>query len=166
MDGTPSAENRTDTGGAPTTAIVSLAATRDVYLVELDDAHIAKLIEASNASYLSSPSQQKAEKARNYILQNLTQNELRLGAISKDAQVSEVYLRKLFHACYGVSPNQYITNARLQYAKELMQEPDLTLEDIALQCGFSSLSYFCRVFKEAEGISAGEFRKDLIKSDS
>lgn len=126
----------------------------------------AKLIEISNATYLPSPSQQKAEKARDHILQNLTQNDLRLCEIAKIAEVSEVYLRKLFHTCYGVSPNQYITNARLRYAKELMQEPDLTLEDIALQSGFASLSYFCRVFKDAEGIPAGAFRKELLKVES
>ena len=126
----------------------------------------AKLISASNISYLPSASQKKAEEARDYILQNLTQNDLRLSKIAAAAAVSEVYLRKLFHAHYGASPNQYITNARLRYAKELMHEPNLTLENIALQCGFSSLPYFCRVFKEAEGISAGEFRKALMKVDS
>ena len=126
----------------------------------------AKLIETSNVSYLPSASQETAKRARDYILQNLTQNELRLCEIAKIARVSEVYLRKLFHTCYGTSPNQYIANERLQYAKELMQEPDLTLEDIALQSGFASLSYFCRVFKETEGIPAGEFRKDLMKVES
>ena len=126
----------------------------------------ARLIEASNTSYLPSPTRQKAERARDYILQSFTQNDLRLCEIAKIAQVSEVYLRKLFHTCYGVSPNQYIINARLRYAKELMQEPDLTLEDIALQSGFASLSYFCRVFKETEGIPAGAFRKDLLRIES
>ena len=123
-----------------------------------------KLISAFDAPYLPSTSQKRLEKARDYILQNLTHDDLRLCEIAKAAEVSEVYLRKLFHAHYGISPNQYITNARLGHAKELMHENDLTLENVALQSGFSSLSYFCRVFKEAEGLSAGAFRKN-IKSD-
>lgn len=121
----------------------------------------AKLMATSNTPYLPSVSQKKAENARDYILQNLAKNDLRLCEIAQTAGVSEVYLRKLFHTHYGESPNQYIVNARLRYAKELMQEPDLTLEDIALQSGFSSLSYFCRVFKEQHGVSAGEYRKEI-----
>ena len=98
-------------------------------------------------------------------MQELTDPELNVTRLAAKSEMSEVYLRKLFHMRYGCSPKQYIALSRLQYAKELMTIPTLTLEEIALQSGFSSLSYFCRTFKEQYGESPGEIRKELLKNE-
>lgn len=123
----------------------------------------ASLFSSAHLPYLPSATMQKLDTARDYILKNLTQANLNVSELASQIGLSEVYLRKLFHSRYACSPSQYITNARLQYAKELMEIPDLTLEEIALQSGFSSLSYFCRVFKEHHGEAPGEFRKSIVK---
>lgn len=123
----------------------------------------ASLCASEHTPYLPSSATQKLDAARDYILKNLTQADLTVSDLAAHVALSEVYLRKLFHNRYACSPNQYITNARLQYAKELMELPNLTLEEIALQSGFSSLSYFCRVFKEHFEDAPGAFRKDIAK---
>lgn len=121
----------------------------------------ADLITAENTAYLPTVTQKKIEAARTYLLQNLSVCDLRQEEIAAHVGVSRVYLRRLFHKHYGASPNQFLTSERLRHACELMWNPDLTLEEIALQSGFSTLSYFCRVFKEKYGISPGVYRKSL-----
>ena len=49
----------------------------------------------------------------------------------------------------------------LAAANTEMDQHYQNLEEIALQSGFSTLSYFCRVFKEQHGTSPGEYRKAL-----
>ena len=124
----------------------------------------ADLIAAESSPYLPTTMQKKTEAARDFLLQSLSNPDLRQEEIAASIGVSEVYLRRLFHKHYGQSPNQFLTSERLRHACELMWNPDLTLEEIALQSGFSTLSYFCRVFKEQHGTSPGEFRKTLIGS--
>lgn len=56
--------------------------------------------------------------------------------------------------CDSVSPHRW-----LAWARELMTYSFLTLEDCALQSGFSSLQYFCRVFKKGYGITPAKYRE-------
>lgn len=122
-----------------------------------------RLTAEENAAYLPSEARTKLERTRDHLLQNLSRADLGVGELAGVAGVSEVYLRRLFHEGYGCSPNRYLVNARLRCATELMSESDMTLEQIALQCGFASLSYFCRIFKEEHGISPGEYRRSITE---
>ncbi|WNR45679.1 response regulator transcription factor [Paenibacillus roseipurpureus] len=53
----------------------------------------------------------------------------------------------------------YVNGVRLDKAKELLLMPDLRIYDVADLVGYTTLSYFNRMFKEAEGMSPNEFRK-------
>ena len=103
------------------------------------------------------------------LIKNMTENlpvlRAKLGITQEDLAekigISEVYLRKLFKAQYGITPSNYLISVRLENAKKLMRYPFITLEECALQSGFSSLQYFCRLFKKETGISPGKYRKKL-----
>lgn len=84
---------------------------------------------------------------------------LSISSLAEKARMSEVYFRKVFKQLYGVSPARYLTLVRLKNAKTLMRYPFLTLQDCALQSGFSSQQYFNRVFKAEMGMSPGQYRK-------
>ncbi len=103
----------------------------------------------------------KILQAKEYIDQNYADVNLSVGMLAEKTGLSEVYLRKIFKEEFMLSPSQYITNVRLEKAKSLMKYPFLTLEECAKQSGFSSLQYFCRVFKALTGISPNKFRKQL-----
>lgn len=120
------------------------------------------ILKASNASYLTSHSKKQIEQARAYILGNFSSKDLTVKTLAQQANISEVYFRKMFYAYFHCSPNRYIVNVRLSNAKELMRDHYLTLEDVAFQTGFSSLSYFCRVFKEHTGMTPRTFRSKLL----
>ena len=112
----------------------------------------------SNVTYIGTISENRILEAKKYIDTNFKNNSLSVAFLAAKASMSEVYFRKLFKSQYGVSPSQYIHSVRLKKAKELMSYHFFTLEECALQSGFSSLQYFCRVFKKNTGITPSKYR--------
>ena len=72
--------------------------------------------------------------------------------------MSETYFRRLFHEMYGVSPKQYILEARFRRAKALLESSDATIAYIADASGFENIYHFSRAFRTHEGISPSEYR--------
>lgn len=103
-------------------------------------------------------------KAKIYIDENFISNTLSISALAEMYGISEVYFRKLFKANFGLSPSKYVLTVKLDKAKKLMNYPFLTLEECALQSGFSSLQYFCRIFKKETGISQAKYRLETSQN--
>lgn len=59
----------------------------------------------------------------------------------------------------GKSYSDYIIFLRLQYAKELLSQSDLSVAEICRKIGYSSVSYFIKIFREAEGITPAKYLK-------
>ena len=114
----------------------------------------------ANNVYIEKFSENKIAEAKNHIDTNYKDTSLSVYSLAEKTAMSEVYFRKLFKSQYHLSPVQYITSIRLKKAKELMKYPFLTLEECALQSGFSSLQYFCRVFKKSTGTTPAQYRKE------
>lgn len=100
-------------------------------------------------------------EAKRYMEESFGDPELTIQRISDRAGISEVYFRKLFREQNGVPPIKYLNALRLKNAKELMRYPFLSLEECAKMSGFSTLQYFCRLFKKEFNVSPGIFRKGL-----
>lgn len=98
--------------------------------------------------------------AINYIKKNISNPELSNLLVSQNANISEVYLRKLFAAKYNTSPKQYILDMRIQKAKHLLANSPYSITAIGTECGFSSLYIFSRCFKNRVGISPTEYAKN------
>ena len=111
--------------------------------------------------YLGKNKENKASEAMRYIDESFNLPEFSISLLADQIGVSEVYIRKLFKAQYGTSPSKYLMSVRLDHAKNLIKYPFITLEECAMQSGFSSLQYFCRLFKKETGISPGQYRKKL-----
>ena len=116
---------------------------------------------AADNAYITHTARSRIGDVKAQIDTNYKNTGLSIGALAESAGMSQVYLRKLFRSQYGHAPAQYITSVRLSNAKKLMRYPFLTLEDCALQSGFSSLSYFCRVFKKETGMTPHQYRKQI-----
>ncbi len=74
------------------------------------------------------------------------------------AGISVVALGKLFRSGMGTTPGKYITALRLEKARHLLEFSELPVVQIAEQCGFSSGSYFTKVFREHMNCTALEYR--------
>jgi AraC-like DNA-binding protein len=66
---------------------------------------------------------------------------------------SYAHLCREFHRAYGLSPLQYVNAARLERAKLLLRDTDLTVSQIAYRVGFDGPAYFCRLFRRRTGLS-------------
>jgi AraC-like DNA-binding protein len=111
------------------------------------------------SAYLPTSAADNVLAAREYLQKNCHDPALSIAKAAQKAGISEVYFRKLFHAHCGTSPAHWLTTARMEKAKTLLREPFLSLEECAKQCGFTSLSYFCRVFRQEVGITPSKYRK-------
>ena len=109
--------------------------------------------------YLEKEKKEIIADSKKYMEENFNNSELSIPILAQRIGISEVYFRKLFKSMYAISPLKYLTSLRLKNAITLMEYPVLSLEECALQSGFSSLQYFCRIFKKEFGISPGKYRK-------
>ena len=117
---------------------------------------------SASGSYLNGSAKSKMAEAKHYIDTHFAEKDLRISQLAEQADMSQVYFRKLFREAWGCTPSQYAVSVRLQRAKALMEYPFLTLEECAEQSGFSSLQYFCKVFKKEVGTTPSKYRKKAL----
>jgi AraC family transcriptional regulator len=114
---------------------------------------------------VASPDQQQEQvedslqRAIAYINENLV-DELSLKAIAAVAQMSPFYFARLFKRATSLTPNQYVTNRRMERAKQLLIEQDLSVVDIAQEVGIQSQSHFNKVFREYTGVTPKAYRNN------
>ena len=94
----------------------------------------------------------KLRQAIDYIDANLDQ-EIRLANIAEVVGMSQYYFCQLFKQSMGIAPYQYVIQQRVERAKQLLQQREITISDIALQCGFANQSHFTKHFRKLTGIT-------------
>lgn len=85
--------------------------------------------------------------------------EINLQELAEKYRISSRYLRRLFHQQLGCSAMEYLTILRMEKAKKLLAESDLSISRIAMDVGYNSVPYFDKIFKKKTGITPGEFKK-------
>lgn len=98
------------------------------------------------------------EKAKKYIHQHYNQ-DISLDDIASMSGFSTYYFCKMFKKYYHVSFTDYLTSLRIKHAKELLQNPDLSIKEITEMIGYLDSNYFTRVFKKYEGLTPTEYRQ-------
>ena len=103
----------------------------------------------------------RIQTARNFIHSNY---HMSIGAndIASAANLSVDHFGRLFKTDVGVTPIQYLTNVRMEAARELVLT-DLPISEIALMVGIEDPYYFSRVFRRANGISPLKYRQKMAK---
>ena len=86
--------------------------------------------------------------------------EFRLLDLRQVLPLNRTYLSQLINTEYGCNFYQFVTNYRIEEAKQLMKaHPDMKMQDIAEQCGFSSPTVFARIFSREVGMTPSEWSK-------
>lgn len=101
------------------------------------------------------------KKATVYINENYA-DQLTLDDIVEVSGLSKYHFTRLFHETVHSTPIQYLTKVRINKSIELLKNDLLTVEDIAIQVGFSNGNYFNKVFRAALGMSPGKYRKNKL----
>jgi len=81
-----------------------------------------------------------------------------------DKMAKQVWLARsrftvLYNSFFGVSPNADLMNVRVEYAKKLLVETDMSVFEVSQACGYSSVEYFIRLFNERMGKTPLQYRK-------
>lgn len=82
-----------------------------------------------------------------------------LQALAESFHVSPGCLSAHFRRYVGMSPMQYVTENRLAHGKRLLLQSDLSVHQIALECGYGDLSNFSRRFRQRFSMTPLEFRR-------
>jgi len=98
------------------------------------------------------------ERAIDFINKNLDK-DLSIQNISKEMHMSQSVLYKYFHNYFGCTVGEYINTKRIEKSIELMKNTDLSIEEISQSVGFTSVTYYGRIFKNKKGITPLKFRK-------
>lgn len=97
-----------------------------------------------------------AEKISEYISNNYY-DDLSLSLLSEKYSMSPSYLSRFFKKATGVGLNEYINITRITAAERLLSTTDLSITQIANDCGFNDSNYFAAVFKKLNGITPKKF---------
>ena len=99
----------------------------------------------------------KIQNSIDYIMKNYTDPDLSIAKIAKESFMSEVCFRKLFKQEYGISPQKYIIDLRIQHAVELISTGYYSLKEVAYMSGYSDYKYFSVEFKRITGESPSKY---------
>ncbi len=83
---------------------------------------------------------------------------LTLSDLANVVNLSEYHFAHMFKQSMNMAPHQYVMQRRLTKAKGLIQSSQLSLQDIAVVCGFSSASHLSHRFKQFYGMSPSQLR--------
>jgi AraC family transcriptional regulator len=75
--------------------------------------------------------------------------------------MSPYYFCRLFRESIGVSPYKYLMQQRMERAKQLLEQKQTLIIDIALQCGYSDQSTFATAFRRAVGMSPRTYQQQF-----
>lgn len=92
-----------------------------------------------------------------YIHAHLEQN-IKLADIAELLGISQYYFCHLFKQSIGLTPHQYLIQQRIERAKLLLKNRELSLAEIAIACGFTDQSHFTKSFKRSVGITPKAMR--------
>ncbi len=97
-----------------------------------------------------------------FLTFNLTE-PLSVEEMARRASLSPSRFSAVFRQTFGMPPHQYLMRLRLQHSEELLRTTSLTLQDIAVYCGFADVHHFSKAFKRVRGLAPGAFREQWRK---
>ena len=93
-----------------------------------------------------------------FVEENLPNSDADISAMAAACAVSRSVLQRKMKQLMGVTPIDFLREARIKKACRLLRETDLAIVDIAYRCGFSDPKYFSKTFKTSVGKSPSEYK--------
>lgn len=106
-------------------------------------------------------SERQLLQVTDFINENLN-HKITVGNIAKSLDMSLFHFSRLFKQSMGISPYQYLIQQRLERAKKLLRQKEVTIADVALQCGFNSHSHLGYWFRKLIGVTPKTYRRSKL----
>lgn len=98
---------------------------------------------------------EKVEQAKEVLMQHIGE-PITIKELSRKVAMNECYLKKGFKEMYGTTIFDFYQNQRMEHAKYLLYEKNMSVTDVALMLGYSSISHFSTAFKKQTGLKPCE----------
>ncbi len=150
------------------TAILAKSSAERLYADALVDALMIHFIRryAASQPVLEKPAHQlvpyKLQRTLTYIQTHLAQ-KLSLSTLAHVAQMSPTHFAHLFKHTTGLAPHRYVILYRIEQAKRLLCETDMSLVDIGSEVGFSDQSHFTALFRKHVSMTPKTYRDASIR---
>lgn len=121
---------------------------------------------ARNCVELDNSSSKEASSLPAFKLRRITAwmaehmaQEFSLALLAEQAGMSEYHFNRLFKRAVGIPPSQYQIKLRIDAARRLLRETEMTVVTIANEVGYSNPSHFSRIFRKDTGFSPSDYRR-------
>lgn len=138
--------------------LVTTSSTFDYFLKMLEQCVSWRI------AYSHDESNSIIKKAEEYILENFNREDLSLKVVADTVNLSPTYFSSIFKRHSGTSFVDYLTQVRLNKAKELLCCTSMQVSEIAYEVGFKDYRYFSQIFKKVVGVSPREFKLNSNKA--
>lgn len=98
------------------------------------------------------------------FIQNNYQEKITLNDVAESGMMCQSKCCRLFRETLRQSPIEYLQHYRIQKGIYLLDHTDMSITEIALECGFHGASYFTETFRKINGITPKEYRKHSAAS--
>ena len=95
-----------------------------------------------------------------YIQEHYTE-KITLSMLASEFHLSEKYISWYFKEHFNISFIQYVSHLRMTKAKDLLLTTEQSVTEIAFSCGYPSVNFFIRSFKELRGVTPLQYRKQI-----
>jgi AraC family transcriptional regulator len=106
----------------------------------------------------SSLSSGKLRRVLEFVDAHLEQ-DITLHALARESGTSPFHVSRLFKRRTGLAPHQFIVRRRMERARSLLSDADLSILEVSLQCGYSQQSHFAATFRRLVGMSPTAYRR-------
>lgn len=118
---------------------------------------------ASLINLVTSDMPENILKAVVYMKENLAEAD-RLERLAQEANLSKYHFCRMFKKYVGISPVRFVTILKINKAKELLKNKDLTISIVCEKVGYNDLSNFERQFKNITGMTPSTFKESIKPS--
>ncbi len=105
-----------------------------------------------------------AENIRVYIDSHYMK-DIALQDVAEAMGYSDVYFCRLFKQCFDKSYVTYLTDFRIEKAKEMLADVSINIKDISAKVGYRDSNYFAKVFRRVVGMSPSDYRLQALQRE-
>lgn len=117
-------------------------------------------VHVNNMTALKKLDKEFLHKFIDYVYVHMNNGTVSVESVAADLCMTPKQLRSKTVAITGENPSAYIQKIRLEKAQRMLQvEPNMSIGEIALKCGFEDFAYFSRVFKKKYGVMPSQYRR-------
>jgi AraC-like DNA-binding protein len=135
------------------------AQSQMLLLYSLDCMIGEKELDVINCKFLANEAdREKIAKAREILIENIGE-PITIKALSRRVAINECYLKKGFKELYGTTIFDFYQSQRMEHARYLLYEKGLSVTEVSMMLGYSSISHFSIAFKKHTGLKPCELLK-------